>query len=120
MPVSTSYFIRELGLKDAKLHINSIGCKNCRRTYNEALLSYLRAHEDCHNARINLIRNTKFRKQPLQLSKMFFTFPIQVINCARGILHHLFALWHLTVKDAQRVLCHPLAAGFARTCSSAP
>lgn len=40
-------FIRELGLKDAKLHINSIGCKNCRRTYNEALLSYLRAHEDC-------------------------------------------------------------------------
>ncbi|MDE7325606.1 MAG: histidine--tRNA ligase [Lachnospiraceae bacterium] len=40
-------FIRELGLKDAKLHINSIGCKNCRKTYNEALLSYLRAHEDC-------------------------------------------------------------------------
>lgn len=40
-------FIRELGLKDAKLHINSIGCKNCRKTYNDALLAYLKKHEDC-------------------------------------------------------------------------
>lgn len=40
-------FIRELGLKDAKLHINSIGCKSCRRTYNDALLAYLKKHEDC-------------------------------------------------------------------------
>lgn len=40
-------FIRELGLKDAKLHINSIGCKNCRRIYNDALLAYLKQHEDC-------------------------------------------------------------------------
>lgn len=39
-------FIREIGLKDAKLHINSIGCSNCRRIYNEALLSYLKEHED--------------------------------------------------------------------------
>ncbi len=40
-------FIRDLGLTDAKLHINSIGCKNCRKTYNEALLAYLKKHEDC-------------------------------------------------------------------------
>ncbi len=39
--------IGALGLKDAKLHINSIGCKNCRKTYNEALLAYLKQHEDC-------------------------------------------------------------------------
>lgn len=39
--------IKALGLKDAKLHINSIGCKNCRKTYNEALLAYLKQHEDC-------------------------------------------------------------------------
>lgn len=37
--------ISELGLKDAKLHINSIGCKNCRKTYNDALLAYLKQHE---------------------------------------------------------------------------
>lgn len=39
-------FIKKIGLKDAKLHINSIGCKNCRKTYNDALLSYLKQHEE--------------------------------------------------------------------------
>lgn len=39
--------IKELGLKDAKLHINSIGCAKCRKTYNEALLQYLKQNEDC-------------------------------------------------------------------------
>lgn len=38
--------IEKIGLKDAKLHINSIGCANCRKTYNDALLSYLHKHED--------------------------------------------------------------------------
>jgi histidyl-tRNA synthetase len=38
--------INKLGLKDAKLHINSIGCANCRKTYNEALLAYLKQHEE--------------------------------------------------------------------------
>ena len=42
-----STIIRELGLKDAKLHINSIGCANCRKTYNDALLAYLKQHESC-------------------------------------------------------------------------
>lgn len=40
-------FIKDLGLKDAKLHINSIGCPNCRKTYNDALLNYLKQHEGC-------------------------------------------------------------------------
>ncbi|WP_167955941.1 histidine--tRNA ligase [Anaerosporobacter faecicola] len=39
-------FIREIGLKNAKLHINSIGCANCRKTYNDALLAYLEQHKD--------------------------------------------------------------------------
>jgi histidyl-tRNA synthetase len=39
-------FIREIGLKDAKLHINSIGCENCRKTYNDALLAYLEQHKE--------------------------------------------------------------------------
>lgn len=46
-------FIADLGLKDAKLHINSIGCANCRKTYNGVLMEYLEAHKDalcptCH------------------------------------------------------------------------
>ncbi|MBR5680069.1 MAG: histidine--tRNA ligase [Clostridia bacterium] len=34
--------LRELGLKNVRLHINSIGCPNCRPQYREALVNYLR------------------------------------------------------------------------------
>lgn len=35
----------ELGIKDLELHINSIGCPNCRKKYNEALRIFLTEHE---------------------------------------------------------------------------
>lgn len=38
--------IGELGLKDMEVHINSIGCSECRKEYNKALLAYLEAHKD--------------------------------------------------------------------------
>ena len=52
-------FIRKLGLKDAKLHINSIGCPNCKKTYNDALLAYLREHEGelCPTCRERMQKN---------------------------------------------------------------
>ena len=58
--------IQRFGLKDAKLHINSIGCKNCRKTYNEALLAYLKEHEDqlCPTCRERMQKN-----------------PLRVIDC---------------------------------------
>ena len=58
--------IRELGLKDAKLHINSIGCANCRKVYNEALLQYLEEHKDglCETCRERMKKN-----------------PLRVIDC---------------------------------------
>ena len=40
-----STIIKNLGLKDTKLHINSIGCANCRKEYNKALYTYLKSHE---------------------------------------------------------------------------
>ena len=51
--------ISRFGLKDAKLHINSIGCKDCRKTYNEALLAYLHQHEDelCGTCRERMEKN---------------------------------------------------------------
>lgn len=54
-----STIIKKLGLKDAKLHINSIGCANCRKTYNEALLKYLSSHEDelCETCRERMNKN---------------------------------------------------------------
>ncbi len=56
-------FIKELGLKDAKLHINSIGCPNCRKTYNDALLKYLQQHEGelCATCR------ERMKKNPLRI-----------------------------------------------------
>ncbi len=56
-------FVTELlgkfGLKDVKLHINSIGCKNCRRAYNDALLSYLKKYESdlCPTCRERMEKN---------------------------------------------------------------
>ena len=38
--------LNAIGLKDAKLHINSIGCANCRKTYNKKLLEYLSSKQD--------------------------------------------------------------------------
>ena len=41
-----SRIVKELGLSDIEVHINSIGCANCRKEYNKALLDYLEEHKD--------------------------------------------------------------------------
>lgn len=75
-------FINKLGLKDAKLHINSIGCGNCRKTYNEALLAYLKEHEDklCPTCRERMLKN-----------------PLRVIDCKVDACKEI-------VKDAPRTI----------------
>lgn len=39
--------IRRLGLKKVSLHINSIGCKECRPEYRAVLVNYYNAHKEC-------------------------------------------------------------------------
>lgn len=75
-------FIKEIGLKDAKLHINSIGCKECRKTYNEALMTYLKAHEDqlCPTCRERMLKN-----------------PLRVLDCKVPSCKEI-------VKDAPRTI----------------
>ena len=75
-------FIKEIGLKSAKLHINSIGCKNCRETYNEALLQYLTKHEDklCDTCKERMQKN-----------------PLRVIDCKVPTCKEI-------VKDAPRTI----------------
>ncbi len=50
--------LKRLGIK-AELKINSIGCKNCRPKYREALISYFRQYEDrlCDTCRGRLNSN---------------------------------------------------------------
>lgn len=72
----------KLHFKDAKLHINSIGCSNCRKTYNEALLEYLKKYEDklCPTCRERMLKN-----------------PLRVIDCKVPECKEI-------VKDAPRTI----------------
>ncbi len=74
--------IRRLGLQDAKLHINSIGCKECRKNYNDALLAYLKGHEDqlCSTCRERMKKN-----------------PLRVLDCKVPSCKEI-------VKDAPRTI----------------
>ena len=49
----------KLGLSDISVHINSIGCAECRKEYNKALLAYLNEHKDklCATCRERMERN---------------------------------------------------------------
>lgn len=51
--------LRRLGLKNVKLHLNSIGCKECRPRYRAELVSYFNAHSDrlCDTCRERLLKN---------------------------------------------------------------
>ena len=48
-----------LGLKNIELHINSIGCPNCRAKYHEALKAYFEPHieELCDTCKERLVKN---------------------------------------------------------------
>lgn len=67
-------FIKELGLKGVKLYINSIGCRECRKTYNKALLDFLKRHEDklCGTCRERMQRN-----------------PLRVLDCKVPTCHEI-------------------------------
>lgn len=50
---------KELGIEGLALNINSIGCKECRPNYNEALVEYLNKSEDklCKDCRQRMQKN---------------------------------------------------------------
>lgn len=56
-------YIAALGVENAELNLNSIGCRHCRPKFNEALREYLRPHlsEMCPTC------NARFEKNPLRI-----------------------------------------------------
>ena len=56
-------FFDELGLTSLNLHINSIGCGECRKVYNKALLSYLDQYKEslCETCK------DRMKKNPLRI-----------------------------------------------------
>ena len=75
-------FLEKLGLKGIKLHINSIGCKNCRKDYNEALLAFLNKNADklCPTCKERMAKN-----------------PLRVLDCKVDSCKEI-------VKDAPRTV----------------
>ena len=55
--------LNRLGLKNVKLHLNSIGCKECRPTYRKALFDYYKERE----ATLCDTCVTRLEKNPLRL-----------------------------------------------------
>ncbi|MGI6072974.1 MAG: histidine--tRNA ligase [Lachnospiraceae bacterium] len=64
-----STIVERLGLKNIEVRINSIGCLNCRRNYNKALLEYLNEYKDC----LCRVCRERMEKNPLR-----------VIDCKEG------------------------------------
>ena len=76
--------IRRLGLKNVKLHINSIGCKECRPTYRASLVSYFESHKDtlCDTCKTRLDKN-----------------PLRLLDCKNPDCHNI-------AKDAPKTVEH--------------
>ncbi len=51
--------LKSLGVKDLKLYVNSIGCPDCRRDYNEKLKKYFSEYEEelCETCKTRLEKN---------------------------------------------------------------
>ncbi len=54
-----STVLRRLGLSNVRLHLNSIGCKDCRPAYRAALVRYFEGHKDelCDTCKKRLSQN---------------------------------------------------------------
>lgn len=56
-------FIREMGINDVELRINSIGCPKCRETYREALRTFL---EPKYDALCNTCKD-RYERNPMRI-----------------------------------------------------
>ncbi len=75
-------FLKNVGLNDLSVNINSIGCPHCRKKYNEILKDYLKEHLDklCDTCRTRFDRN-----------------PLRILDCKSEICQSY-------AKDAPRLL----------------
>ena len=54
-------FLKDLGLKNFSVEVNSVGCESCSQTYNQALIKYFEPHLDalCNDCKNRLNNNPK-------------------------------------------------------------
>jgi len=73
--ISLGYdFLRELGITDIELRINSVGCPECRKKHREALKEFLKPKYDelCNTCKDRFDRN-----------------PMRIIDCKSPVCHEL-------------------------------
>lgn len=89
-------FFNRLGIKDLKLNLNSIGCPNCKKAYNEKLKEYFKQYENelCDTCKTRLEKN-----------------PMRIIDCKSEICSRI-------AKDAPKMidfLCDECREHFDKT-----
>ncbi len=91
--------LRRLGLKNVKLHINSIGCPECRPGYREALVSHFGAHrgELCETCISRLAKN-----------------PLRLLDCKNPACHEIAVAAPKTTDH----LCAACRSKFDMLCAS--
>ena len=83
--ISLAYsFIKKLGIKTVKLHVNSIGCPTCRPDYRNALKEHFKSHFDelCDTCKERLEKN-----------------PLRILDCKSPVCSGI-------AKDAPKTVDH--------------
>lgn len=77
-------FLKGLGIKNTTLHVNTIGCPNCRPKYKAALVEYFSSRKDelCDTCRNRLLAN-----------------PLRILDCKSPICSSI-------AKDAPKTIDH--------------
>ncbi len=91
--------LRRLGLKNIKLHLNSIGCKECRPAYRSALVSHFESKKDklCDTCKERLLKN-----------------PLRLLDCKNPDCHEIAKEAPKTVEH----LCPSCESKFRMLCAS--
>ena len=91
--------LRRLGLKNVKLHLNSIGCKECRPAYREALVNYFEERREClcDTCKTRLLKN-----------------PLRLLDCKNPDCAEIAA----TAPKTTEHLCETCESNFARLTKS--
>ena len=56
-------FLKRMGIEDIELHISSVGCRECRPVYRDALRDFIRPHYDC----LCETCKSRFEKNPMRI-----------------------------------------------------
>ncbi len=78
-------FLSELGISGLRLEINSLGCRECRPAYRDALVAYLHARAD----RLCATCNERIEKNPMRVLDCKVASCQAELNDAPEMVHHL-------------------------------